>query len=356
MNIRNAALPSGKKDSTVTEAGASLHPVDRFERGAEGVCDERLDRRDVADHEDGAALVLLDIRSRPPAPASPPRARTRRLRRGVQRAEPTSPVVGTARQISAKLIRSRVPNSISAMPAPPDQGRSKRSARISADSCVRRTGEPTTVSMLAGQRGEPVPVARACSRPSSSRPGRCPRVRRRRACPGVRGDAVTDQHQRGGRCHRAVPRCGRASADGGLPGSAPAPPQGCPAAPVAGRLRRRAPRWRAGRRARSARAGPRCTSCRPARAAWPRSASGLMSGCLIFQRPDICSTTSLESIRTSSSARARAREELEPGDQTAVLRDVVGRGADGTRRARRSPRRCRRLEHRAVRRRAGVAS
>lgn len=27
-----------------------------------------------------------------------------------------------------------------------------------------------------------------------------------------------------------------------------------------------------------------------------------MSGCLIFQRPDICSTTSLESIRTWTSA------------------------------------------------------
>ena len=31
-------------------------------------------------------------------------------------------------------------------------------------------------------------------------------------------------------------------------------------------------------------------------------ASGRMSGCLIFHRPDICSTTSLESIRTSMSA------------------------------------------------------
>ena len=31
-------------------------------------------------------------------------------------------------------------------------------------------------------------------------------------------------------------------------------------------------------------------------------ASGFMSGCLIFQLPDICSTTSLESSRTSRSA------------------------------------------------------
>ena len=35
------------------------------------------------------------------------------------------------------------------------------------------------------------------------------------------------------------------------------------------------------------------------------SASGFMSGCLIFQWPDICSTTSLESIRTSISASGR---------------------------------------------------
>ena len=57
-------------------------------------------------------------------------------------------------------------------------------------------------------------------------------------------------------------------------------------------------------------------------------ASGCMSGCLIFQRPDICSTTSLESIRTSTSAQGQARRSLETGDQPAVLRDVVGRGPD----------------------------
>ena len=33
------------------------------------------------------------------------------------------------------------------------------------------------------------------------------------------------------------------------------------------------------------------------------AASGRMSGCLIFQRPDICSTTSLESIRTRTCGR-----------------------------------------------------
>ncbi len=47
------------------------------------------------------------------------------------------------------------------------------------------------------------------------------------------------------------------------------------------------------------------------------AASGCMSGCLIFQRPDICSTTSLESIRTSteasgSSSRAALRPAIRP--------------------------------------------
>lgn len=47
------------------------------------------------------------------------------------------------------------------------------------------------------------------------------------------------------------------------------------------------------------------------------AASGFMSGCLIFQRPDICSTTSLESIRTwtvavGSSSRAARRPATRP--------------------------------------------
>ena len=86
-------------------------------------------------------------------------------------------------------------------------------------------------------------------------------------------------------------------------------------------------------------------------------ASGRMSGCLIFQRPDICSTTSLESIRTSMSASgANSAASLEPGDQAGVLRDVVGGDADrgavlGEHLAGVGV-----LEHRAVRRRAGVAA
>lgn len=47
------------------------------------------------------------------------------------------------------------------------------------------------------------------------------------------------------------------------------------------------------------------------------AASGFMSGCLIFQRPDICSTTSFESIRTricasEASSRAAASPAIRP--------------------------------------------
>src|SRR4051812_11965873 len=49
-----------------------------------------------------------------------------------------------------------------------------------------------------------------------------------------------------------------------------------------------------------------------------------MSGCLIFQRPDICSTTSLESIRTSMSASgarsaARRRPAISPRYSATLL-------------------------------------
>ena len=86
-------------------------------------------------------------------------------------------------------------------------------------------------------------------------------------------------------------------------------------------------------------------------------ASGFMSGCLIFQRPDICSTTSLESIRTSTSASgAYCSASRRPGDQPGVLRDVVRRHPDrgallGDHLAGLGV-----LEDRAVRRGAGVAA
>ena len=55
-----------------------------------------------------------------------------------------------------------------------------------------------------------------------------------------------------------------------------------------------------------------------------------MSSCLIFQRPDICSTTSLESSRTwTSAAGSIAEAASQAGDQPAVLRDVVRLLAEG---------------------------
>ena len=82
-----------------------------------------------------------------------------------------------------------------------------------------------------------------------------------------------------------------------------------------------------------------------------------MSGCLIFQRPDICSTTSLESIRTSRSASGGVLVvELEAGDQPVVLGDVVGRDADDSARSAITSPVSRVEQHRAVRRVAGVAT
>ena len=53
-----------------------------------------------------------------------------------------------------------------------------------------------------------------------------------------------------------------------------------------------------------------------------------ISGCLIFHRPDICSTINLESSRTSTSASGAITGGGESGHEAAVLRDVVGGDAD----------------------------
>ncbi len=68
--------------------------------------------------------------------------------------------------------------------------------------------------------------------------------------------------------------------------------------------------------------GSRATSAAASRA------SGFIAGCLTCQRPLICSTTSLESIRTSTSDGSSSSAAVQPGDEAAVLRDVVGGAAD----------------------------
>ena len=65
------------------------------------------------------------------------------------------------------------------------------------------------------------------------------------------------------------------------------------------------------------------TLVKPRAASPAASASGFMSGCLIFQRPDICSTTSRESIRTWTEAcgsiRAAARRPAMRPEYSATL-------------------------------------
>ena len=71
------------------------------------------------------------------------------------------------------------------------------------------------------------------------------------------------------------------------------------------------------------------TTSRPAISDCARWASTCMSGCLIFQRPDICSTTSFESRRTRTDAAGVALEgRLQPRDHAAVLRHIVACDAD----------------------------
>ena len=82
-----------------------------------------------------------------------------------------------------------------------------------------------------------------------------------------------------------------------------------------------------------------------------------MSGCLIFHRPDICSTTSLRvQPRLDGRRRVELADGLQPRDQPAVLRDVVAGGADVLGDLAQHGAGVVLLDDRAVRRRAGVAA
>ena len=167
-----------------------------------------------------------------------------------------------------------------------------------------------------------------------ARPRAAPGLRAARTGAGVLG-VRRRRRERSPRDARAAPPVASASPAGGA-APRPAGPRNRPGGVRTARRRRGrrrpSPRWPAGRRARSARAASSVQVTRSRRASAAASAaSGRMSACLIFQRPDICSMTSLESIRTSTGravAAERRAARASPAIRPAVLGDVVGRGAD----------------------------
>ncbi len=139
-------------------------------------------------------------------------------------------------------------------------------------------------------------TAAACSRPAGDS-GTSPRPEYRPCAV----SAVSPCRTRISRVAVAVGGAGLALPDGSL-GRGPA----------AGA--RPSPRWPARRRACSARAGS-TRSARPSNFCTrlaASAASGRRPACLICQRPDICSTTSLESIRTSTSSAPSSAAALRP--------------------------------------------
>ena len=108
---------------------------------------------------------------------------------------------------------------------------------------------------------------------------------------------------------------------------------------------RRSPARRLRRSARVARARGRPRRTR-ASSEHARACSGLRCGCFTFQRPATCSITSFESPRTRATRAGVAARRLEPGDERAVLGDVVGGLADALAdRGEPLRRRARRVEH-----------
>ena len=115
---------------------------------------------------------------------------------------------------SAKVSPSQAPNSISAKPGSTSTGWPSTSARISADSRVRRTGEATTASIRSASGASQSAVARIWARPSSLSPGLAlGEPAGEPLADGVRRDAVPHQDQRGRRGPGGhQPRVGFASA------------------------------------------------------------------------------------------------------------------------------------------------
>ena len=168
---------------------------------------------------------------------------------------------------SMNVMPSQVPNSISANPGSTSTVLPSTSARISADSRVRRTGRRDHGVDLLGQRRQPVGggpdlVAALVGQPrvGAGQAAGEPLLDR------VRRDAVADQDQRGRRTARRRPAAVGLARRLGARGSRS--PRSATVRRAPRRRRsprsacRRAPRWRAGRRACSAPAAPRCTSSR----------------------------------------------------------------------------------------------
>ena len=261
------------------------------------------------------ARTVRVIRSRAAATrALAPRRRTpRRAAR-----PPSRPASARARRASAapprrrcsrpsRRTRSRAgPSSTSTLSAQHARRRPRAVSR------ARRSGELTTATDVAARAASSRAAARACARPSVGERRVGPAGAAEQLGPGVLGLAVP--HQDGDR--RGLAEVGR-PADEPVAAAASCEPSARPAAgPASATARAPAPRRLDQGSIGAAVEGrvdepvgglvllPRDPGVGDLAAAATRRsaclASCFMSGCLTCQRPDICSTTSLESIRTST--------------------------------------------------------
>ena len=344
MKRRSEACPPAYHWTSVSVAGESSIRYNADSGASTRVGHQHLDRRHVRHDQHGL-----------------PRVARQQLVAG---AEHPPPYVGrTTRHPAAR------PSGHPATRRAPPASRSRTSSKVSPSHSPNAHSRNASTSRTVRAQRPRRPRRRSAGSGASAtrrrrRRRRCPRAARRRRPPDgppprsssgsrpagpaepllrrVRRLAVAEQHRRGRGPELGVPADQPASR--GV-GSALRPRRrrrpGCRSSAVLSarrpRLargpRRPSPRWPAGRRACSAPAAPTCRS--PATAAArsrARSASGRMSGCLIFQRPDICSTTSLESIRTStvavgSSSRTASSPAIRPRYSATLLRrdaDVLG--------------------------------
>ena len=367
---RTSAGPSANQSTSRQRRHVQVNAEQRGRRREQRAAQQRLDRRHVADQHHRA----LRVARRAAGPARAARARADvgealpARRRGV-RAAPARP--------SSPPATSRSPRRTSAPPTSPKSVSTRSSSTTTGAPDAAATASAVLPRAPQRRRHDHVDAAplaqprrgrRRLRRGPSSVSGMSPRpANRRSADSGVspcRSSSVVV-----GPAARLPPAPARGGPlSTGRNGPRYLPPRRAGILVRAG-LTRRVARLTLGRVHRlvgqpvgplvTRSAAPRCSGSRPSRSAAcrPSVASARMAGSLIFQRPDICSTTSLESIRTSTSAPgARSPAARRPGDQPGVLGHVVRGGAQAVVQLGQHLAGLRVGDQRAVAGRAGVAA
>ena len=342
MKRRSDAWPPSYHWTSVSVAGDSSIRYSADSGASSASAHQHLDRRHVGDDQHGAAAGGGPAAGR--GPGSPGDVRRRTTRRPAARAvgspSHAASCSGQPSRTSSNVRPSHSPNAHSrnAVDLAHVQPRAP-AATASAVWRVRRIGERHD-GVDTAVAGQPLGDRRCLpQRPRPDSSGSWPPEPLNRFSAVCGGLAVPQQHR--GRRRAEARRPSRPAGPGGCGRVSRVAASSASCAAQLGRAvgrrpglararRRRAPRWPAGRRACCARAAPRrSVTCDGGSTSRARSAS--VAHVRVLDLPAAGHLLDDElgvQPRLDRRRRVELADRLEPGDQPAVLRDVVARGAD----------------------------